>query len=109
MENSSSSLCDSQWINLYTTAAYLPEEFSPEDHRLARNFYLNFQDQCRDGKVAGLIDKKKSQILRFDSRRELLLSLCTLENCLRHEEGLPLRQCRYNKLMQRWRYPDGYL
>ncbi len=107
-ENKSENICDTQFLTLFTFAAYLPDNFTQEDQRLAKNFFLNFTDQCRDPSIGGLIDEEKNR-LKFGSRRELMLSLCTVENVARQKIGLPLVQCRYNKLMTRWRYPDGYL
>ncbi len=107
-ENKSENICDSQFLTLFTFAAYLPEEFAPEDRRLAEHFFLNFTDQCKDPVIGGLVDTEKRK-LQFGSRRELMLSLCTMENVARTKLDLPLTQCRYTKLMQRWRYVDGYL
>jgi hypothetical protein len=106
--NVSNNICNSQWVTLYTTAAYLPEKFEVADKELVTAFYTNFSDQCRDEKIGGSLNRAE-QTLNLNSRRELMLSLCTLENDLRQQAGLPLRQCRYNKLMERWRYSDGYL
>lgn len=106
--NESNNICNTQWLTLYTTAAYLPEVFGEEDKRLSRNFFSSFYDQCKDPIIGGDIDRMKDSI-KTESRRELMISLCTIENMSRQKAGLPLRQCRYNKLMERWRYPDGYL
>jgi hypothetical protein len=106
--NESSDICDTQFLTMYTFAAYLPEELSLEDRRLAKNFFSDFSDQCRHPTIGGLVDVEK-QKLEFGSRRELVLSLCTMENVARTKLDLPLNQCRYGKLMQRWRYADGYL
>ena len=105
--NRSNNICNTQWLTLYTTAAYLPETFEPADRQLATDFFENFTDQCKDEKIGGALNKPKH--LNYNSRRELVMSLCTLENDVRQLAGLPLRQCRYNKLMERWRYADGYL
>lgn len=32
-----------------------------------------------------------------------------LENGGRAKAGMALKRCQYNKMMERWRYPDGYL
>lgn len=106
--NESQEICDTQFLTLYTFAAYLPEDFDSEERRLAQNFFLNFSDQCRHPVIGGLVDAEKKN-LQFGSRRELMLSICTMENVARAKLQLPLNQCRYAKLMQRWRYADGYL
>jgi len=104
--NNSNNICNTQWLTLYTTAAYLPETFQPADKQLASDFFNNFTDQCRESPIAGALNGLSPNL---NSRRELMLSLCSTENELRQKAGLPLRPCRYNKLMQRWRYADGYL
>ena len=108
--NESADICDTQFLTMYTVAAYLPEDLgaSPEERRLAENFFVNFVDQCRDVQVGGVIEREKRN-LEFGSRRELLLSICSMENVARMQAGLPLAACSYSRLMQRWRYPDGYL
>ena len=104
--NSSNNICNTQWLTLYTTAAYLPETFEPSDRELVTDFFTNFTDQCKDEAIGGKLNTKH---LNMNSRRELMMSLCTAENDLRQLAGMPLRQCRYPKLMERWRYADGYL
>ena len=104
--NSSNNICNTQWLTLYTTAAYLPETFEPSDRELVTDFFTNFTDQCKDEAIGGKLNTKH---LNMNSRRGLMMSLCTAENDLRQLAGMPLRQCRYSKLMERWRYADGYL
>ncbi len=110
--NKTENICNAQWISLYTTCAYVDETPTPDQQELVSTYFRHFSDQCRDPAMGGRsLDKalKQNPLTKTTTRRELMMWACTLENFCREENGIPLRQCRYNKLMERWRYADGYL
>eukprot|EP00746_Dinoflagellata_sp_MGD_P079079 gnl/MRDRNA2_/MRDRNA2_31595_c0_seq1.p1 gnl/MRDRNA2_/MRDRNA2_31595_c0~~gnl/MRDRNA2_/MRDRNA2_31595_c0_seq1.p1 ORF type:complete len:127 (+),score=20.44 gnl/MRDRNA2_/MRDRNA2_31595_c0_seq1:71-451(+) len=103
-------VCGAQWLLLWTTAVYSPETPTPEERANLQTFFGKFQEQCREGPHADCFKQaQEAGLPNFTSRRELLTWLCIEENKCLKKAGLPLKQCRYNKLMERWRYPDGYL
>jgi hypothetical protein len=109
--NNSNNICNTQWVQLYSTAAYFPIEPSEEDREAYKNYFENFIDQCTDSKVGGCIDRAMKLFpprKDFD-RNEMMLWLCNLETICRRDAGLPLPQCRASKLQKRWGYSDGYL
>jgi hypothetical protein len=76
------------------------------------DFFLNFIDRCgeEEPKLTNFIPENAGKMLKFDSRRELMLSLCVMENLARSKLGIEsMKPCNYNKLMRRWRYDDGYM
>jgi len=108
--NDPKDVCSAQWMLLWTTAAYAPQNPTPEEEESLRTFYLKFQDQCRQGPLK---DCYKEALERGPppgyNSRQLALWLCLNENKCRQKHGLPLKQCNYNKLMDRWRFVDNYL
>mmetsp|Transcript_36267 Transcript_36267/g.63887 ORF Transcript_36267/g.63887 Transcript_36267/m.63887 type:complete len:117 (-) Transcript_36267:55-405(-) len=109
--NETKDICNAQWLLLWTTAAYSPERPSREEKAVVETFFGKFQDMCRTGPYANCYE----QALRehgpppVDSRRELMLWLGMAENRCLQRAGLKTKSCRYTDLMERWRYPDGYL
>ncbi|CDJ41499.1 erv1 / Alr family domain-containing protein, putative [Eimeria tenella] len=108
--NEPEDVCNAQWLVLWSYAAYAPERPSPEEQQLLRTFFEFFPDQCIEGPAANCYaEAVRSSAPRVQTRRELLLWLCMVENQCRQKAGMPLKQCRYNDLMRRWRYADGYV
>ncbi|CAE8609246.1 unnamed protein product [Polarella glacialis] len=109
--NETKDICGAQWLLLWSTAAYAPENPSKDDKVALDIFFNKFQDLCRHGPYA----QGYSNALRdhgpapTSSRRELMLWLCMAENRCRTTAGLATIRCRYSDLMSRWRYADGYL
>ena len=108
--NKVSGICDAQWLLLNTTAAYSPENPTREEQKCLSDYYLNFVDKCGDEhpELINFIPENVS-MLRFESRRELVVSLCVMENIARNKINMQYKQCNYNKFMNRWRYTDGYI
>eukprot|EP00386_Alphamonas_edax_P007352 GDKI01024448.1.p1 GENE.GDKI01024448.1~~GDKI01024448.1.p1 ORF type:complete len:155 (-),score=39.07 GDKI01024448.1:253-717(-) len=108
--NTPTDVCNSQWLLLWTTAAYTAEKPSEAEKRDAFVFFSQFVDQCKEGPAAQCYaDAVRTMPPRVESRRDLVMWLCMVENQCRAKLQMPLKTCRYNTLMQRWRYPDGYL
>mmetsp|Transcript_43846 Transcript_43846/g.80079 ORF Transcript_43846/g.80079 Transcript_43846/m.80079 type:complete len:117 (-) Transcript_43846:29-379(-) len=109
--NETKDICSAQWLLLWTTAAYAPEMPDKDDKAALETFFGKFQDLCRKGPLANGYKEAIEQQgpPTVNSRRELMTWLCLAENRCRHKAGLPLKQCRYGELMERWRYADGYL
>jgi hypothetical protein len=109
--NESNNICNTQWVQLYSTAAYFPLKPSETDRDVYHNYFTNFTDQCKDEKVGGCIERAMKVLpprKDFD-RNEMMMWICSLESLCRKEAGLPAIQCRSTKLMKRWGYEDGYL
>ncbi|PFH38536.1 Erv1 / Alr family protein [Besnoitia besnoiti] len=102
--------CNAQWLLLWTYAAYASPRPSMEEQRHLRVFFEEFPDQCTFGPAAGCYrEAVKSFQPRVESRRDLMLWLCLVENQCRMKLDMPTRPCRYSELVRRWRYDDGYL
>jgi mitochondrial FAD-linked sulfhydryl oxidase len=109
--NESNNICNTQWVQLYSTAAYFPDSPTDLHKQVYKEYFDNFTDQCKDAKIGGCIDRAK-EIIPYRSefnRDEMMLWVCNLEQICRREGGFPTTQCRASKLMKRWGYPDGYL
>jgi hypothetical protein len=109
--NDSNNICNTQWLQLYSTAAYFPSNPTEADRQVYKSYFEGFSDQCRDLKVGGCIDRAiKLLPPRLDSdRNEMMMWVCNLESICRKEAGYPPIQCRSSKLQKRWGYSDGYL
>lgn len=108
--NEPADVCNSQWLVLWSFAAYAPEYPSEDDQKLLRTFFESFPDQCTEGRAANCYTEAvRNSPPRVRDRRELFLWLCMIENQCRMKAGMPLRQCRHSELIKRWRYTDGYL
>ena len=110
-KNESNNICNTQWLQLYSTATYFPSEPTDLDRQMFHTYFENFTDQCRDSKVGGCIARAMKVLPpRKDvDRNEMMLWICSLESICRKEAGLPAVQCRSSKLQKRWGYSDGYL
>lgn len=109
--NESNNICNTQWVQLYSTAAYFPLKPSEIDRDVYKTYFDSFSDQCKDSAAAGCLDRAKKTIpysKDFD-RSGLMMWVCTLESLCRKEAGLPMKQCRASKLLKRWGYDDGYV
>ena len=109
--NDSNNICNTQWVQLYSTAAYFPKTPSEMDRETYKTYFEHFSDQCKDAKIGGCLDRaiKAVPYVRDTDRGGLLMWVCTLESFCRKEGGFPTKQCRANKLLKRWGYEDGYL
>eukprot|EP00927_Polykrikos_kofoidii_P079669 TRINITY_DN76465_c0_g1_i1.p1 TRINITY_DN76465_c0_g1~~TRINITY_DN76465_c0_g1_i1.p1 ORF type:complete len:117 (+),score=18.71 TRINITY_DN76465_c0_g1_i1:133-483(+) len=109
--NETKDICGAQWLLLWTTAAYAPETPSKDDKSALDTFFGGFKDLCHKGPYAQCYKQAVEQQGRppTSSRRELMMWLCMAENTALREAGLPTKRCRYQELMTRWRYQDGYL
>jgi hypothetical protein len=109
--NESNNICNTQWVQLYSTAAYFPLKPSEADRGTYQTYFANFTDQCRDPLIGGCIDRAMKVLPpRKDlDRDEMMMWVCSLESLCRKEAGLPSVQCRSSKLQKRWGYEDGYL
>ncbi|CBZ53488.1 putative erv1 / Alr family domain-containing protein [Neospora caninum Liverpool] len=102
--------CNAQWLLLWTYAAYASPRPNAEEQRHLRVFFEEFPDQCTFGPAARCYSEAvKTFAPRVESRRDLLLWLCLVENQCRLKLDVPARPCRYSELVRRWRYEDGYL
>ena len=110
-KNESNNVCNTQWLQLYSTATYFPTQPTDVDREMFRTYFENFTDQCRDPKIGGCLDRAMRMLPpRKDmDRNEMMLWICSLESLCRKEAGLPANQCRSSKLQKRWGYSDGYL
>jgi len=109
--NDSNNICNTQWVQLYSTAAYFPQKPTETDREVYNTYFANFQDQCKDAVIGGCIDRAMKVLpprKDFD-RNEMMMWVCSLESLCRKEAGLPSIQCRSAKLQKRWGYDDGYL
>jgi len=109
--NESNNICNTQWVQLYSTAAYFPQKPTDTDRDVYHTYFTNFQDQCKEPVIGGCIDRAMKVLpprKDFD-RNELMLWVCSLESLCRKEAGYPSIQCRSAKLQKRWGYEDGYL
>ncbi|CEM26116.1 unnamed protein product [Vitrella brassicaformis CCMP3155] len=108
--NKPTDLCNAQWLLLWTFAAYTDERPSEQQQRDSAVFFRYFPDQCTEGPAAKCYKEAVKQFPpRVSTRHELMMWLCMIENQCRKKAGVPLRTCRYNQMLKRWRYPDGYL
>uniref|UniRef100_A0A7S2LC49 Sulfhydryl oxidase n=1 Tax=Zooxanthella nutricula TaxID=1333877 RepID=A0A7S2LC49_9DINO len=109
--NETRDVCSAQWLLLWTTAAYAPEQPSRQEAEALDTFYTKFQDLCREGPYAHCLRDALRDYGRppTGSRRQVMLWLCAAENRCLQRAGLPTKRCRYSELMGRWRYADGYL
>jgi hypothetical protein len=109
--NDSNNICNTQWVQLYSTAAYFPLNPSESDRETYQTYFSNFTDQCRDSLIGGCIERAMKVLPpRKDvDRNEMMMWVCSLESLCRKEAGLPSVQCRSSKLQKRWGYEDGYL
>ena len=109
--NESNNICNTQWVQLYSTAAYFPSKPTEVDREMYQTFFENFSDQCKDSTMGGCIDRAMKLLPpRKDlDRNEMMMWICNLESICRKEAGLPPAQCRASKLQKRWGYSDGYL
>lgn len=109
--NDSNNICNTQWLQLYSTAAYFPLNPTDSDQRMYKTYFENFYDQCKDPKIGGCIERAMKVLPpRTDmDRNEMMMWVCSLESMCRKEAGLPSNQCRSSKLQKRWGYSDGYL
>lgn len=110
-KNESNNICNTQWVQLYSTATYFPSQPSEVDREMFHTYFENFTDQCRDLRIGGCIERAMKLLPpRKDmDRNEMMLWICNLESICRKEAGLPSVQCRSSKLQKRWGYTDGYL
>jgi hypothetical protein len=109
--NESNNICNTQWVQLYSTAAYFPSDPTDMDRDIYKSYFDNFTDQCKDSRLGGCIERAMRVLpprKDFD-RDEMMLWICNLESICRREAGLPPNQCRSSKLQKRWGYSDGYL
>ena len=109
--NESNNICNTQWVQLYSTAAYFPANPTDADKEMYRAYFENFTDQCRDSRIGGCINRAMKVLPPrgdFD-RTEMMMWICNIESLCRRESGLPVHQCRAAKLQKRWGYSDGYL
>uniref|UniRef100_A0A7S1FIW2 Sulfhydryl oxidase n=1 Tax=Noctiluca scintillans TaxID=2966 RepID=A0A7S1FIW2_NOCSC len=109
--NETKDICNAQWLLLWTTAAYSPENPNKDDKATLETFFDKFQDLCRTGPHANVYENSRREHgpVPVSSRRELMLWLCMAENRGLSAAGLPTKRCRYRELVERWRYVDGYL
>ena len=109
--NESNNICNSQWVQLYSTAAYFPTNPTAADKETYKAYFESFTDQCKDPKIGGCIDRAMKVLPPRDDmdRNEMMLWVCNLESICRREGGFPTIQCRSSKLQKRWGYSDGYL
>ena len=109
--NESNNICNTQWVLLYSTAAYFPLKPTETDREVFKTYFQNFTDQCKDPKIGGCIERAMKILPpRKDlDRNELMMWVCNIESICRKEAGLPAKQCRASKLQKRWGYQDGYL
>ena len=109
--NESNNVCNTQWVQLYSTAAYFPSKPNERDREVYEDYFRYFADQCRDPKVGGCIERAMKILPpRKDIERpEMMMWVCQLEAICRKEAGLPPNQCRSSKLQKRWGYSDGYI
>lgn len=100
--------CNSQWLMLWSTAAYASEHPTDTERKDLEIFYRYFPDRCRGVALGDMCysDFVARNPPRTSSRRELLAWMCLAENHCRAKVGLPHRSCGYRELMKRWRYPD---
>lgn len=110
-KNESNNVCNTQWVQLYSAAAYFPLEPSETDREMYKTYFENFIDQCKDEKIGGCVERAMKVLPpRKDyDRNEMMQWVCNLESICRKEAGLPPNQCRSSKLQKRWGYSDGYL
>ena len=101
--NAPNSACGAQWLLLWTTAAYSPENPSTEDRESLKRFYTDFIDICEDQSFRKSLDHFGPP--SCESRRDLMMWLCLAQNKFRNFNV----RCRYKTLMERWRHVDGYL
>lgn len=109
--NESNNICNTQWLQLYSAAAYFPLNPTETDREAYKTYFDNFIDECRDPAIGGCIDRAMKILpprKDFD-RNEMMMWICSLESMCRREAGLPPNQCRATKLQKRWGYSDGYL
>ncbi|KAF4758553.1 hypothetical protein FOZ63_005199, partial [Perkinsus olseni] len=108
--NDTTDICNAQWMMLYTAAAYAPDRLSSSEQKVYTDFFDGFIDRCEHPIVGGMIeDEIQRSRPRVASNKEMLIWLCTIENKCRQRLGMPMTQCRSSRLLQRWRYADGYL
>lgn len=111
LRNESNNICNTQWLQLYSTAAYFPSDPSQLDREMYEEYFKNFVDQCKDPKIGGCIERAMRVLppRRDVDRNEMMMWVCNLESICRREGGFPASQCRSSKLQKRWGYSDGYL
>ncbi|XP_665775.1 hypothetical protein [Cryptosporidium hominis TU502] len=84
-----------------------PSEASLES---AKDFIRNIPDQCKFTQIEDTFSEGvkdfDNAISTANSKRELLLLLCTIENKCRHKLGKPLVSCNYSEIMKRWYKKD---
>jgi hypothetical protein len=109
--NESNNICNTQWVQLYSTAAYFPSKPTEVDREMYQTYFENFTDLCKQENVGGCIDRAMKVLppRRDLDRNEMMMWICNLETICRKEAGLPPAQCRSSKLQKRWGYSDGYL
>ena len=109
--NESNNICNTQWVQLYSTAAYFPKNPTETDQKMYRTYFESFTDQCRDVRIGGCIERAMTTLPLVGDidRNGLMMWVCTIESLCRKEAGLPAKQCRFSKLIKRWGYSDGYL
>ncbi|KAL5366874.1 hypothetical protein CPHLJ_8g1435 [Cryptosporidium parvum] len=102
--------CEAQWMLLYSCITSMEDHPSEASLKSAKDFIRNIPDQC---KFTQIEDTFSEGIKDFDnaistanSKRELLLLLCTIENKCRHKLGKPLVSCNYSEIMKRWYKKD---
>ena len=110
-KNESNNICNTQWLQLYSTAAYFPNRPTDVDKQMYFSYFEAFTDQCRDTRIGGCLDRAMKLLPpRKDlDKNEMMMWICNLETVCRMEAGLPPAQCRVSKLQKRWGYEDGYL
>mmetsp|Transcript_14368 Transcript_14368/g.35843 ORF Transcript_14368/g.35843 Transcript_14368/m.35843 type:complete len:232 (+) Transcript_14368:257-952(+) len=101
--NAPNTVCGAQWLLLWTTAAYAPEDPTAEEKEALRTFFAEFQDQCKDRSYAKTLERFGAP--DCSSRRQIMMWLCIGQNKFR---GFTV-PCRYQSLLERWRHRDGYL
>lgn len=102
--NEVSDPCHAQWLLMYTTAAYASEIPDAAERNALYTFFTKFPDQCVGGPAGNCYTEAvKATPPPVESRRALMLWLCSIENRCRRAAGMPVRLCRYESLLRRWR------
>ncbi|KAJ1611982.1 hypothetical protein OIY81_1498 [Cryptosporidium canis] len=98
--------CEAQWMLLYTCITSLEDQPSEARLKIAKDFIRNIPDQCRFTRIGETFSEGLKEfdhsISKAKSKRELLLTLCSIENKCRHKLGKPLVICNYSEIMKRW-------